>query len=96
MPAPTPHAESHSGEFQNAHDCRGCSEEAPGFAHGKMRNVVWRDQYVVMVNPKCESTQHRDCEKGEAEVSIRCEYQNRSQDRSRDNYQISKNGLPSV
>ena len=44
MPTPTPHAEPHSGEFQNAHDCCGCPEEAPGFAHGKMRNVVWRDQ----------------------------------------------------
>lgn len=96
MPAPTPHAKPHSGEFQNAHDCRGCSEETSGFSHGKMRNVVWRDQYVVMVNPKCECTQHRDRKKGKADVLVRREYENRSHDWSRDNNQIGKNGLPSV
>ena len=96
MPAPPPHAESHSGEFQNAHDCRGCSEKAPGFAHGKMRNVVWRDQDVVMVNAKCERTQHRDRKKGKADALVLREYENRSQGWSRDNNQIGKNGLPSV
>jgi len=50
----------------------------------------------MMVGPKSERTQHRDRKQGEAEVPIRCEYENRSQDWSRDNNQIGKNGLPSV
>ena len=96
MAAPTPDAEPHSSEFQNAHHCRCYSEETLGFASGKMRNVVWRDQDVMMVDPKTERTQHRDCKKGESEALIRREYKKRSQDRSRDNNQIGKNSLPSV
>ena len=96
MPAPAPHTESHSGEFQNAHDRRGCSEEAPRFTCRKMRDVVRRDQDVMMVDAKHQRTQHRDYQEDEAEALIRRDYKDRSQDRSRDNDQISENGLPSV